>query len=140
MEAKRRRLTLLPHTYAVCRLDRHAPIPDWGTRSPFFSVTRTAEGLSVVCPDAQVPEGVTRESGWKALMVEGPLDFSLTGVLASLTAPLARAGISIFALSTYDTDYLMVKKGQLEKTIEVLEVEGYDIVIEEGCEGTTGAW
>ncbi|MCK4548483.1 MAG: ACT domain-containing protein, partial [Candidatus Eisenbacteria sp.] len=88
-------------------------------------------GLSVVCPDARVAAGAKKESGWKVLMVEGPLDLYLTGVLACLTGPLAREGISVFALSTYDTDYLLVKKEQLEKAIQVLGVEGYDI--EEGC-------
>ena len=117
----------MAETYAVCRLDRNAPAPDWGTRGLFSSVTRTAEELSVVCPDAQVPGRVKREGGWRVLKVEGPLDFSLTGVLASLTAPLAREGISVFALSTYDTDYLLVKKEQLEKAIQALRGEGYEV-------------
>ncbi len=128
MDAGKRTLSLLPDTYAVCRLDREAPVPDWATRGPFSSVTRTAGELSVVCPDALVPAGVKRESDWKLLMVEGPLDFSLTGVLASLTGPLAREGISVFALSTYDTDYLLVKQEQLDRAIRALGAEGYDIV------------
>jgi len=127
MEEGTRKLELLPGTYAVCRLDKDAPVPDWGTQGPFFSITRTSAELSVVCPDAQVADGVKKEGGWRVLMVEGPLDFSLTGVLASLTSPLARVGISIFSLSTYDTDYLLVKRDQLDKAIHVLEAEGYDI-------------
>jgi len=127
MKEAKRNLLLLPETYAVCRLEKDAPAPDWGTRGLFFSVTRTEEELSVVCPDAQIPEGVKREGGWKVLKVEGPLDFSLTGVLASLTAPLAREGISVFALSTYDTDYLLVKKDKLEEAIQALRGEGYAI-------------
>jgi hypothetical protein len=130
MEEGKRKLELLPDTYAVCRLDKNAPVPDWGTRGLFSSITRTAEELSVVCPDGQVPGGVNKEGGWKILMVEGPLDFSLTGVLASLTAPLAREGISVFVLSTYDTDYLLVKKEQLEKAVRALRGEGYEV--EEG--------
>ena len=121
----------MPDIYAVCWLDKNAPVPDWATQGLFSSITRTAGGLSVVCPDARVAEGVKKESGWKSLMVEGPLDFSLTGVLSSLTGPLAREGLSVFALSTYDTDYLLVKKEQLEKAIQVLGAEGYDV--EEGC-------
>ena len=131
MEEEKRKLELLPDIYAVCRLDKNAPVPDWGIRGPFSSITRTAGELSVVCPEAQVPGGVNKEGGWKILMVEGPLDFSLTGVLASLIAPLAREGISVFALSTHDTDYLLVKKEQLEKAVRALRGEGYEV--EEGC-------
>jgi hypothetical protein len=124
------KLKVLPDVYAVCRLDKDAPVPDWATHGPFSSITRTTGELSVICPDAGFPGAVKRESGWKVLMVEGPLDFSLTGVLASLTGPLAREGISVFALSTYDTDYFLVKKEKLQKVIQVLGAEGYDV--EEG--------
>ena len=127
MEEGKRKLELLPDIYAVCRLDKDAPVPDWATRSPFSSVTRTAGELSVVCQDARVAGGVKKEGGWRVLMVEGPLDFSLTGVLASLTGPLAREGITVFAVSTYDTDYLLVKEAQLAKAIQVLGVEGCDV-------------
>jgi hypothetical protein len=123
----KRKLRLLPDTYAVCRLEKDAPAPDWGTRGLFSSITRTEEELSVVCADARVPGGVKREGAWRVLKVEGPLDFSLTGVLASLTSPLAREGISVFALSTFDTDYLLVKEGKLEKAIQTLREEGYAI-------------
>jgi len=121
------KLQLLPDVYAVCRLDGNAPVPDWATASPFSSVTHTAAELSVVCPDARVPAGVKKEGGWKVLMVEGPLGFALTGVLASLADPLAREGISIFALSTYDTDYLLVKEAQLAHSLHVLGAEGYHV-------------
>jgi uncharacterized protein len=127
MEEGKRKLQLLPDTYAVCRLEKNAPAPDWGTGGLFSSITRTEEELSVVCPDAHVPDGVRRQGGWRVLKVEGPLDFSLTGVLASLTAPLARKGISVFALSTYETDYLLVKEEKLEKAIQALREEGYAI-------------
>ena len=127
MEEGKRKLELLPDTYAVCRLDKNAPVPDWATRDPLSSITRTAEELSVVCPDARVPAGVQKESGWKVLMVEGPLEFSLTGVLSSLASPLAREGISTFALSTYDTDYLLVNKEQLEKATQALRAEGHEV-------------
>jgi hypothetical protein len=133
MREGKEKLELLPDVYAVCRLDRDAPAPDWATSGLFSSVTRTVAELSVVCPDACVPVGVKKESGWRVLMVVGPLDFSLTGVLAPLTGPLAREGISVFALSTYDTDYLLVKEEQLGKAIQVLNAEGYEV--EEGGEG-----
>ena len=130
MEVGKPKLELLRDIYAVCRLDNSAPVPDWGTQGPFFSITRTAQELSVVCSDAQVPAGVTKESGWRLFMVRGPLEFSLTGVLSSLTVPLARERISIFALSTYDTDYVLVKQEQLAKAASVLKAEGYEV--EEG--------
>jgi uncharacterized protein len=123
----RHSLILLSGTLAICRLEAAASIPDWATLGRFWSIARTEEELSVVCPDGDVPQGVKRETGWRALKVEGPLDFSLTGILASLTAPLAREKVSVFAVSTYDTDYLMVKEEQLEKAIRALREEGNDV-------------
>ncbi len=120
-------LTVMPSRLAVCRLDPKAAIPDWAFSGDFFSITRTTDELSIVCSEADVPEGVRCERGWAGLKVEGPLDFSLTGVLASLTQPLAEAGLSIFAVSTYDTDYLLVKVRDLEKAIAVLAQEGFEI-------------
>ncbi len=117
-------LTVLPGTYAVCRLDTNATLPGWAVSGDFFSVTRTADELSVVCLQSAVPQGVTREGGWRCLKAQGPLDFGLTGILASLTAPLAEAGISVFAISTYDTDYLMVKAADLERAVAVLYQAG----------------
>ncbi|NLE94913.1 MAG: ACT domain-containing protein [Dehalococcoidia bacterium] len=122
-----RRLHLLPGVYAVCRLDEDAPVPDWSTRSCFYSITRTEQGLTVVCPADHVPREVAHEGGWSLLMVEGPLAFSLTGIIASLTGPLSRARISVFALSTYDTDYLLVKQEQLENAVRVLVAEGFEV-------------
>jgi uncharacterized protein len=121
------KLELLPGAYAVCRLARDAPAPDWANGGAVSSITRTNDELSVVCPDTGVPAGVDKAGGWRVLKVEGPLDLSLTGVLASLASPLARAGISVFALSTYDTDYLLVKQEQLAMAIRTLRAEGYDI-------------
>ncbi len=107
-------LSLLPDTFAVCRLAANAPLPGWALDGPFYAVTRTGEELSLVCRQDQVPAGVICQPGWRALQVAGPLDFALTGVLASLAQPLAAAGISIFALSTFDTDYLLVPEATLE--------------------------
>jgi len=120
-------LELLPGIYAVCRLDKDAPVPDWANGGAVSSITRTNDELSVVCPDTGVPAGVEKAGSWRVLMVKGPLDLSLTGVLASLTAPLAREGISVFCLSTYDTDYLLVKQEQLAMAIRTLRAEAYDI-------------
>ncbi len=122
-----RRLTLLvvDGTFAVCRLDVDAPIPPWATAGRFFSVTRTAAELSVVCRQDAVPEGVACEAGWRCLRVAGALPFSAVGVLASLTAPLAAAGVSVFVVSTFDTDYLLVKEGLLERAADVLRQVGH---------------
>jgi hypothetical protein len=127
MKETKRNILLLPETYAVCRLGKKAPIPKWGIQGGLSSITRTKEELSAVCLEKQIPRAVKKEGGWRVLKVEGPLDFSLTGLLASLTAPLAREGISVFALSTFDTDYLLVKEEKLEKAIQALREEGFEI-------------
>ena len=119
-------LLLLDGTFAVCRLGPDAPPPPWASAGPFLSVTRTAEGLSVVCLQDAVPEAVACERGWRCLRVAGTMPFSVVGVL-SLTAPLAEAGISVFAISTFDTDYLLVKAEDLAAAVEVLRQRGHTI-------------
>ena len=117
----RLRLSILPATLAVCRLEPGDALPDWIPWSAdLVSVTRSADELSVVCPASAGPAGVTAVRDWRAFVVEGPLDFALVGVLASLAQSLAEAGISIFAVSTYDTDYLLVRAGDLAAAVEAL--------------------
>ena len=123
-------LTLLNDTLSICRLAHDSPIPEWILQGRFFSITRTPEELSVVCVQAKMPDGVTCERDWRCLQVMGPLPFELTGILAALTEPLAHAGISIFAVSTFDTDYLMVKLAVVEQAIAVLEAAGHTVVTE----------
>lgn len=120
-------LSILPEPMAICRLGKDAPIPDWALAGSFLSITRTLDELSIVCPQILVPDGVKKEDEWRCLKVEGSLDFSLTGVIASLTMPLAFEGISVFTVSTYDTDYLMVKQRNLKKTIAVLSGNGHQV-------------
>ncbi|KPL88418.1 ACT domain-containing protein [Ardenticatena maritima] len=120
-------LSLLPHVLGVCRLDAESAIPAWATQDAFFSITRTADELSIVCPAALIPAGVTAETGWRCLKVHGPLDFSLVGVLRSIAEPLAQAGISIFAISTYDTDYVLVQADALPRAIEALRRAGHRV-------------
>jgi hypothetical protein len=120
-------LTLLPETLAICRLKPDEPMPDWALQPGFYSLTRTADELSIVCAQARVPEDVQSDDGWRALKVEGPLDLSLVGILASLTSPLASAGVNIFAISTYDTDYLLVKQDLLEDGVRALEEVGFEV-------------
>ena len=114
-------LTLLPDRLAVCRLAPDAALPPWLDWSGgLISLTRTSDELSIVCAEERVPDTVQAERGWRALKVLGPLDFALTGILAGLAAPLAEAGISLFALSTYDTDYVLVRAADLERALAVL--------------------
>ena len=120
-------LSVLPQRFAVCQLDADERIPLELFRAPFCSVTRTESELSIVVPAEMVPAHWKAESGWRALMVQGPLDFSLIGILASLSRTLAQAGVSIFAISTYDTDYLLVREADLERAIAVLWEEGHVI-------------
>jgi len=121
-------LSLLGDNYSICRLGPEAEIPPWALAGDFFSITRTKDELSLVCSHELVPPGVQCEKGWRCIMVEGTLDFSLTGILASLTVALAEAGISIFAISTFDTDYLLVKAENLERAVLKLKEAGHDVV------------
>jgi hypothetical protein len=128
-------LSLLPETLAVCRLDPHAEIPAWALPGDFVSITRTMVELSIVCPERRVPEEIGREGGWRALKVEGPLDFTLTGILASLAGPLAQAAIPVFAISTYETDYLLVKQTNLDRAVQVLSLRGHQISLHLHADG-----
>ncbi|HEX7964323.1 MAG TPA: ACT domain-containing protein [Gammaproteobacteria bacterium] len=116
-------LKLLVGRYTVCKLEPDAAVPSTLTlgAQEFLSITRTADELSVVCPEALVPKDAKAEHGWRAFKVQGPLDFSLTGIIAALTAPLAEAKISVFTVATFDTDYLLVREKDLEGAISALE-------------------
>lgn len=120
-------LLLLPDLYAVCRLDRDAPLPTWAATGEFSSITRTADELSVVCPQNLVPDGVRCERSWRCLRVAGTMDFSMIGVVASLVMPLAESGISVFVVSTFDTDYLLVKADDLDKALAALRAAGHAV-------------
>lgn len=128
--SERLTLSVLPHRLAICRLSAGAALPAWCADAPWYSVTRTDDELSVVVPEERVPASANAEvdPGWCALKVHGPLDFSMTGVLANLSAPLADAGISIFAISTYDTDYILVRAGDLDRAVSVLRAHDYVVV------------
>jgi uncharacterized protein len=105
--------------------DENPPI--WVFAQSFWSVTRTPQELSVVAPEAAFPPEWKIEGGWRALQVQGPLDFSLTGILSSISQPLASAGIPIFAISTYDTDFIFVKEDKLEDAKIALVKNGFII-------------
>ena len=120
-------LSLLSERLAICRLGPNEAIPQWVFSMSFWSVTRTDEELSVILPEELVPSSWKAEKGWRCLKVLGPLDFSITGIIASLTTPLAEAGVPIFAISTYDTDYLLVRNGDVDRAKEVLIEHGHRI-------------
>lgn len=112
---------------AVCRLGPEEPVPPWATARAFWSVTRTARELSIVCEEALAPASVRAERGFRAIVIEGPLDFSWIGILASLAGPLAEGGVSMLALSTYDTDYLLVREESLGRARDVLAAAGHEV-------------
>ncbi|MGH2503700.1 MAG: ACT domain-containing protein [Ktedonobacterales bacterium] len=120
-------LTLAPERFAVCRLAPDAPIPPLPLERSLLALTLTSDELSLVLPEDSAPEGATIEGGWRALRVSGPLDFGLTGVLASLAQPLADARLSLFAISTFDTDYLLVRDATLSEALAALRAAGHHI-------------
>jgi hypothetical protein len=113
-------LSLLDGRFAVVRLDASAPLPAAPSTPTLWSATRTADELSLVCEEQQVPAGARAERGWRAFALEGPIPFDQTGVIAGLTAPLAAAEIPVFVLSTFDTDYLLVREAHVPRAREVL--------------------
>jgi hypothetical protein len=120
------KLTILPATFAICRLSPTDDIPQWALQNKtLLSITYTADELSLVCLQSVAPIGVQYEGSWKAIKVQGPLDFSLTGILVALAVPLAAAQIPIFALSTFDTDYLLLQEEHLVPAKTVLEQNGH---------------
>ena len=123
------KLVRVAGAFAVCRLPPKSPPPVWlFESSSFYSLTKTEDELSIVCLQSLIPPTVEPcEKDWSCLKVQGPLDFGLTGIIASLASPLANVGVSIFAVATYDTDYLLVKTKQLESAIDTLKKEGHSV-------------
>ena len=121
-------MKLLKDKYGVCRLDKTELIPEWASNSDFFSITKTLDELSIVCSEESIPSNVKCENDWRILKIEGPLDFSLIGILASISSILAQNGISIFAISTYNTDYILVKNKDIDKAIGSLIREKYEVI------------
>jgi len=120
MKIKKLTLSILPEKLGICHFDKNSEIPEWAKDINFCSITRTNDELSIVCPQTKIPAGVLAERNWRAFKVKGPLGFSLTGIVASLSRPLAKAKISILYISTYETDYLLVEEKNLGKAREIL--------------------
>lgn len=121
-------MKLLNEKYSVCRLDKNNAIPIWALQGNFFSITKTLDEISIVCLQKNIPNDIRCEKDWRILKVEGPLDFSLVGILASISSLMAEAQISIFALSTYDTDYILVKENNIDSAISTLIKHNYDVI------------
>jgi Uncharacterized conserved protein len=121
-------MKLLKEKYGVCRLNKTELIPEWAKNSDFFSITKTSDELSIVCFEDSIPNDIKCEKDWRVLKIEGPLDFSLIGILASISTILAQKGISIFAISTYDTDYILVKNKDIDNAIDSLIKERYEVI------------
>jgi hypothetical protein len=113
--------------YAIVRLFPDAPVPDWATKGDFASITRTPDELSIVCPADNLPRDVHSPHRWTCLKLEGPFPFSQTGVLLSFIQPLSTKGIPIFAISTYDTDYVLIQEDFAGRAIDLLRQAGHEL-------------
>jgi uncharacterized protein len=122
-------LEVLTDTLAICRGASTQPLPGWATpgQGQFFSATRTRDELSIIVPNSAAPETAKCERAWRAFRVRGTLDFNQVGIIAGLSGTLAHAGVSIFALSTYDTDYVMVKQADFDRAETALRRAGYTV-------------
>jgi uncharacterized protein len=120
----RLKLRILDGSFAVVRLGPGKQVPPWAGTGNFISITRSADELSIVCPQANIPARVLAEKDWRCLKVEGPLDFSAVGIMACLSGALANANISLLAVSTYNTDFLLVKSKVLPRAITALKDVG----------------
>jgi len=120
-------LCLTDDRLAVCRLPADAPLPGWADGPGFVSITRTAAELSIVCPVDRVPDNVQSVGPWCRLVVAGPLDFALTGIIARLSDPLATAGISLFPIASFDTDHLLVRAADLDRAVTALAAAGHRV-------------
>jgi uncharacterized protein len=121
-------MKLMEGTFCVVRLEKDSEIPGWINKGAFYSITRTNDELSIVCLQNSIPQDCKIEKDWRILKIEGVLDFSLVGILAAISTLLANNKISIFAISTYDTDYILVKNDKIEEAISILTANNYEII------------
>jgi len=121
MYTQRLTLSVLPERLGICHFDKNTPIPNWALAGEgFSSIAKTNSELSVICAEGRIPGGVLAERGWRAFKVEGPLGFESTGIVSSLSTPLATAEISILYISTFESDYVLTEEKNLDKATEVL--------------------
>ena len=119
--------TLFDGLFAVARLGAEDDVPPWAHRGAFSSITRTPHELSIVCDEGAMPDHVQAERGWRCLGLQGPIPFETTGVAAAITRVLAERGISVFVVSTFDTDYVLVKAAVVDEAVEALRETGYEV-------------
>jgi uncharacterized protein len=124
---RRLKFRSLPDAYAIVRLAPNIPVPDWAAKGDFTSITRTAEELSIVCPANNLPPHMHSSRPWVCLKLEGPFSFSETGVLLSFLEPLWSTGVPIFAISTYDTDYVLIKEEFAGMAVNALRHAGHEL-------------
>lgn len=117
----------LKEPYAIVRLAPDAAIPKWSSKGEFFSITRTADELSIVCAAENLPADVQSPHRWECFKLEGPFPFSETGVLVSFIDPLSNHGVPIFAVSTYDTDYILIQQEWIGWSLDVLQQAGHEL-------------
>jgi uncharacterized protein len=125
--SRRFHLVELPDTLAVCRISLDSELEMWFLSEPFFVMLRSDDTLTIVCSQEKVPPEVQQERGWRALKIEGSFDFPETGILESVLKPLAEAALGIFAVSSFETDYVLVKDGDFEVARRALEESGHDV-------------
>jgi hypothetical protein len=123
---RRLKFSRVQGAFAICRLAAKSAVPDWALRGEFFAVTSTGDEVSIVCPEPQAPSGIRHEGGWACLKREGPFPFSETGILSSFLQPLAEHAVPILAVSTFDTDYVLVKHAWVERAVAALEEAGHE--------------
>ena len=121
--------TLLPDLYAIARLAASEPAPSW-PRGDFVSVTRTRDELSVVCRADAVPSTVRADRGWRCLALRGPFALDQTGIAAEFTRVLAAAGVSVFVIATFDTDYVLVPDRLIERAVGALRAASHAVLVE----------
>ena len=117
--------TLLPQRYTVCRLDTAEAIPQWATSGELFSITRTRDELSIICEDANVPDGLKVSRGWRCFALQGPFAFTEIGIAAAFTSVLAAAGVGVLVVSTYDTDLVLVAERDVDAATAALRNAGH---------------
>jgi hypothetical protein len=121
-------LLSLPENYAVAQLPSDAAIPEWATRGPFYSITRSADELSIVSRDEDVPAGLAAERGWRCLRIAGTFDLAMVDILTSVINPLSEAGVAMFVVSTFDTDYVLVREMEFERAADALASAGHRVI------------
>lgn len=124
-------LRLLPDVLAVCRLEPDAALPWWASVAPFFSITRTADELSIVCAASRVPRGTNATYDWRALKLHGHFRHDLTGIINALAMPLADASVSFLSIATFDTHYMLVRESQLAGALTALHAAGHRVLREQ---------